>query len=60
MSITKAKFRKPVLPKDNISFEVDLINQVKSVYKFKGIAFKDKTRVCEADFSAMISSEAIL
>ena len=57
MSISKAKFRKPVLPKDNISFEVNLINQVKSVYKFNGIAFNGKTRVCEADFSAMISSD---
>ena len=55
MSISRAKFRKPVFPNDNIVFEVKFLNQVKSVYKFSGIAFKNDNKVCEAEFSAMIT-----
>ena len=55
MSISKAKFRKPVYPNEKIIFEVKFINRVKSVYKFSGIAFKNHNKVCEAEFSAMIT-----
>ena len=56
MSVSKAKFRKPILPKDNITFEVKFLNKVKNVYKFQGIAFNDsKAVVSEAEFSAMIT-----
>ena len=55
MSINKAKFRKPVLPNDKIIFEVNLINSVKNVYKFIGIASKENIKVSEAEFSAMIN-----
>jgi len=55
MSVSKAKFRKPVIPNDEIVFEVELVNNVKSVYKFSGTAFKNDIIVCEAEFSAMIS-----
>ena len=54
MNISKAKFRKPVFPNDEIAFEVQIINKVKSVYKFGGFALKDKIKVCDAEFSAMI------
>ena len=54
LSISKAKFRKPVIPEDTIEFHVEFINKVKSVYKFKGVAFKSEIIVCEAEFSAMI------
>ena len=56
MSVSKAKFRKPVVPEDSIEFHVEYINRVKSVYKFKGVAFKSEIIVCEAEFSAMITS----
>ena len=55
MSISKAKFRKPVFPNDEIKFSVQFMNKVKSVYKFSGVAFRDKIKVCEAEFSAMIT-----
>ena len=55
LSISKAKFRKPVVPEDTIAFHVEYINKVKSVYKFKGVAFKSEIIVCEAEFSAMIT-----
>ena len=54
MNISKAKFRKPVFPNELISFEVQFINNVRSVYKFQGTAIKNKVKVCEAEFSAMI------
>ena len=57
MSVSKAKFRKPVVPGDVIEFHVEFINKVKSVYKFKGVASKSKIIVCEAEFSAMITSD---
>jgi len=55
MSIYKAKFRKPVLPNDKIFFYVNFLNKVKSVYKFSGIAKNNEQKVCEAEFSAMIT-----
>jgi 3-hydroxyacyl-[acyl-carrier-protein] dehydratase len=55
MSVSKAKFRKPVFPDDNIVFDVEFINSVMSVYKFYGIAYKNDIKVCESEFSAMIS-----
>ena len=57
MSVSKAKFRKPVLPNDEISFEVNRIHRVKYVYKFEGVAFNQKQKVCEAEFSAMITDK---
>ena len=58
MSVSNAKFRKPVLPNDDISFEVEKLNNVKSVYKFYGLAKNNSTKVCEAKFSAMIINKS--
>ena len=58
MSVSDAKFRKPVLPNDYISFEVEKLNNVKSVYKFFGLAKNNSTKVCEAKFSAMIINKS--
>ena len=55
MSVNKAKFRKPILPNDKISFEVKFINSVRDVYKFEGNCFKNNVKVSEAEFSAMIT-----
>ena len=55
MSVNKAKFRKPILPNDNICFEVKFINKVRDVYKFYGIALKNEVKVSESEFSAMIT-----
>ena len=54
MSVSNAKFRKPIFPNDELIFDVKLINQLRSVYKFYGKAIKDSEKVCEAVFSAMI------
>ena len=55
MSVNKAKFRKPILPNQQVSFEVKIINSVRDVYKFEGTCFKDDIKVSEAEFSAMIT-----
>jgi 3-hydroxyacyl-[acyl-carrier-protein] dehydratase len=55
MSVNKAKFRKPILPNEQIIFEVKFLNSVKDVYKFEGICYKGDTKVSEAEFSAMIT-----
>ena len=57
-SVSDAKFRKPVLPNDDISFEVEKLKNVKSVYKFYGLAKNNSTKVCEAKFSAMIINKS--
>ena len=54
LSVTNAKFRKPVVPNDEIFFEVKIVSRVKSFYKFYGEAKKQSEKVCEAVFSAMI------
>ena len=55
MSVNKAKFRKPILPDEKVSFEVKFINSVRDVYKFEGTCFKGDVKVSEAEFSAMIT-----
>ena len=55
MSVNKAKFRNPILPNENVIFEVKFLNSVRDVYKFEGICFKDNVKVSEAEFSAMIT-----
>ena len=57
MSINKAKFRKPVLPSHKIKFYVEMINNVKNVYKFMGKAYHDDSLVAESEFAAMITSK---
>ena len=57
MSINKAKFRKPVLPNYKIKFYVEMINNIKNVYKFMGKAYHKDALVAESEFSAMITSK---
>ncbi len=57
MSIEKAKFRKPVVPGDQLRFEVSILQQRNTVWKFAGRAFVDGTLVAEADFTAMITEK---
>ena len=57
MSINKAKFRKPVLPNYKITFYVELMNNIKNVYKFMGKAYHENILVAESEFSAMITSK---
>lgn len=53
MSIEKAKFRKPVVPGDQLRMEVEITQNRGKVFKFKGNALVDGKVVCEAEFMAM-------
>jgi len=57
MSIEKAKFRKPVVPGDQIRFEIKVLQQRGNVWKFLGEAFVDDKLVAEAEFTAMVSEK---
>ncbi len=54
MSIDKARFRKPVQPGDTLIMTMELINQRRNIWKFKGRAEVDETLVCEAEMMASI------
>ena len=56
--IEKAKFRKPVLPGDQIRLEVEVIKRRPPFWKMQGKAFVGSHLVCEAESTAMVSSEA--
>jgi beta-hydroxyacyl-ACP dehydratase FabZ len=54
MSIDKAKFRKPVVPGDQVRFELDVIKQRSTIMSLKARALVDGTVVAEAEMMAMI------
>lgn len=57
MSIEKAKFRKPVVPGDQLRLEIQALQSRGRVWKFKGEAKVDGKVVCEAEFMAMTTKE---
>lgn len=54
MAIDKAKFRKPVIPGDQLIFEVKLIRNRGKSFQFAGQAFVDNQLVAEAELMAAI------
>lgn len=56
-SIEEAKFRKPVVPGDQLVFEVEGINIKKTMGKIKGVAKVDGQIVCEATLMAAVRKE---
>lgn len=59
MSIEKAKFRKPVVPGDQLRFEVNVMHHRNNVWKFSGEAIVDDTLVAQAEFKAMVADEEL-
>ena len=55
MSIEKAKFRKPVVPGDQLKIEIKVLQQRGNVWKFSGTAKVDDKVASEADFTAMVT-----
>jgi len=53
MSIEKAKFRKPVVPGDQLRFEIEAVQNRGKAWKFKGRTLVEGKVVCEAEFMAM-------
>ncbi len=54
MSIDKAKFRKPVLPGDQLRFELEITKQRANITSLKAQALVDGAVVAEAEMMAMI------
>jgi len=54
MSVEKAKFRKPVVPGDQLRLEIKILQRRNNVWKFSGEAFVNDTLVAEAEFTAMV------
>jgi beta-hydroxyacyl-ACP dehydratase FabZ len=52
--IDNARFRKPVLPGDQIRFELELVKLRGPICKMKGIAYVDGNKVAEADLMSTI------
>ena len=54
MTIENAKFRRPVVPGDQLRLEVEKIRNRGTVWKFRAVARVGVTSVAEATFGAMI------
>ena len=59
MSIEKAKFRRPVVPGDQLRLEIKVLQQRGNVWKFSGAATVEGKLVSEADFTAMVTNKEI-
>ena len=54
MSIENARFRKPVVPGDQLIINVEKTRERGNVFKFDGKVYVEEVVVAEARFSAMI------
>jgi 3-hydroxyacyl-[acyl-carrier-protein] dehydratase len=57
MTVDKAKFRKPVVPGDQVRFHMTRIAKRRNMWWFRGEARVDGVLVCEAELSAMLVQE---
>ena len=55
--VDKAKFRKPVVPGDQLKVEVEVLRHKSSFWKMRGRTFVDSQVVCEAEMTAMVTNE---
>lgn len=58
MSIDGVKFRKPVVPGDQLVMEVKVISNKGRICKMRGEAFVDGQKVAEAEFMSMLQDLA--
>ena len=57
MTIDKAKFRKPVVPGDQVRFHMTRVAKRRNMWWYRGEAKVDGVLVCEAEVSAMVVRE---
>ncbi|WP_373500663.1 3-hydroxyacyl-ACP dehydratase FabZ [Desulfococcus sp.] len=57
MGIDKARFRQPVVPGDQLIFEIDMIKSRGRAAKLSGVATVDGNRVAEAEVLASIGEQ---
>lgn len=53
--VDRAKFRKPVIPGDQIRVEVEVVRHKPPFWKMQGKALVDSALVCEAEMTAMVT-----
>jgi 3-hydroxymyristoyl/3-hydroxydecanoyl-(acyl carrier protein) dehydratase len=54
MALDGVRFRKPVLPGDQLRMVVDVVQNRGATVKLRGEAFVEGTLVCEADMMARV------
>ncbi len=59
MSIEKAKFRRPVVPGDQLRLEIHILQQRGNVWRFSGSASVGEKVAAEAEFTAMVTDREI-
>lgn len=59
MSIERAKFRKPVVPGDQLRLEITILQHRGNVWKFSGNAIVEEKVAAEAEFTAMVTDKEI-
>ena len=59
MSIEKAKFRKPVVPGDQLRLVITVLHHRGNVWRFSGSAFVEEKVAAEAEFTAMVTDKEI-
>jgi 3-hydroxyacyl-[acyl-carrier-protein] dehydratase len=55
MGVDRARFRRPVIPGDQLKIHVRTAQRRPPVWRFEGEAFVDGQRVADASFAAMLS-----
>ncbi len=59
MSINRVKFRRPVVPGDQLRLELDVVKHRGFIWAFKGKAFVEDQVVAEAEFMATIMDKEV-
>ena len=54
MSVDKARFRKPIMPECKLLLEIEAIRSRGRIWKYKGIAKVNGTRMADAEWAATI------
>ncbi len=55
MGVDKARFRRPVVPGDQVRIAVKTVQRRPPVWRFEGVATVEGKKVAEAQFSAMLA-----
>lgn len=59
MSIDNVKFRRPIVPGDQVIMDIKVLKQRGNVWKFSGSATVEGKVVSEAEFTAMVTDKEI-
>jgi 3-hydroxyacyl-[acyl-carrier-protein] dehydratase len=59
MAVDNGKFRKPVVPGDQLRLEVEVVKHKGAVWKTKGQAVVDGNKVAEGEFLATVVERAV-